>query len=150
MIIEDIGKRLEEERQRLGIKAVDVYSELDIHQNTYKNYEMGRREMPSSLLVTLWNMGFDVIYILTGQRIGDIATDVINNGESYVPSYHQRLIHLPEIMDLDNPSDRLLGAMYHAEEALVQAGANANEDYDYKTLATLGLGLIDTVKRGNP
>ena len=146
MIIEDIGKRLEEERQRLGIKAVDVYSELDIHQNTYKNYEMGRREMPSSLLVTLWNMGFDVIYILTGQRIGDIATDVINNGESYVPSYHQRLIHLPEIMDLDNPSDRLLGAMYHAEEALVQAGANANEDYDYKTLATLGLGLIDTVK----
>ena len=36
MIIEDIGKRLEEERQRLGIKAVDVYSELDIHQNTYK------------------------------------------------------------------------------------------------------------------
>ena len=146
MIIEDIGKRLEEERQRLGIKAVDVYSELDIHQNTYKNYEMGRREMPSSLLVTLWNMGFDVIYILTGQRIGDIATDVINNGESYVPSYHQRLIHLPEIMDLDNPSDRLLGAMYHAEEALVQAGANANEDYDYKTLATLGMGLIDTVK----
>lgn len=150
MIIEDIGKRLEEERQRLGIKAVDVYSELDIHQNTYKNYEMGRREMPSSLLVTLWNMGFDVIYILTGQRIGDIATDVINNGESYVPSYHQRLIHLPEIMDLDNPSDRLLGAMYHAEEALVQAGASANEDYDYKTLATLGLGMIDTVKRGNP
>tara|TARA_B100001179_G_C18497154_1_gene362622 strand:+ start:190 stop:642 length:453 start_codon:yes stop_codon:yes gene_type:complete len=149
MIIEDIGKRLEEERQRLGIKAVDVYSELDIHQNTYKNYEMGRREMPSSLLVTLWNMGFDVIYILTGQRIGDIATDVINNGESYVPSYHQRLIHLPEIMDLDNPSDRLLGAMYHAEEALVQAGASANEDYDYKTLATLGLGMIDTVKRGN-
>ena len=150
MIIEDIGKRLEEERQRLGIKAVDVYSELDIHQNTYKNYEMGRREMPSSLLVTLWNMGFDAMYILTGQRIGDIATDVINNGESYVPSYHQRLIHLPEIMDLDNPSDRLLGAMYHAEEALVQAGASANEDYDYKTLATLGLGMIDTVKRGNP
>ena len=149
MIIEDIGKRLEEERQRLGIKAVDVYSELDIHQNTYKNYEMGRREMPSSLLVTLWNMGFDVIYILTGQRIGDVAADVINNGESYVPSYHQRLVHLPEVMDLENPSDRLLAAMYHAEEALVQAGASANEDYDYKTLATLGLGLIDTVKRGN-
>lgn len=150
MIIEDIGKRLEEERQRLGIKAVDVYSELDIHQNTYKNYEVGRREMPSSLLVTLWNMGFDVIYILTGQRMSDIAADVINNGESYVPSYHQRLVHLPEVMDLENPSDRLLGAMYHAEEALVQAGASANEDYDYKTLATLGLGMIDTVKRGNP
>lgn len=145
MIIEDIGKRLEEERQRLGIKAVDVYSELDIHQNTYKNYEMGRREMPSSLLVTLWNMGFDVIYILTGQRIGDVAADVINNGESYVPSYHQRLVHLPEIMDLDNPSDRLLTAMYHAEEALVQAGASANEDYDYKTLGQLGLGLLDSV-----
>ena len=56
------------------------------------------------------------------------------------------MINLPDILDLESPSDRLLGAMYHAEEAFVQAGANANEDYDYKILATLGLGLIDTVK----
>ncbi len=141
-----MGQRLEEERQRLGLMAVEVYEDptVKIAQTTYKNYETGKRDMPSSLLKKLWDMGFDVMYVLTGQRLEDIALDI--KAHSNAPSYHQRLVHLPEIMDLDNPSDRLLTAMYHAEEALVQAGAIANEDYDYKTLATLGLGLIDTVK----
>lgn len=141
-----MGKRLEAERQRLGLMAVEVYEEptIRIAQTTYKNYETGKRDMPSSLLIKLWNIGFDVMYVLTGQRLEDIALDVRSHKD--LPSYHQRLINLPDILDLESPSDRLLGAMYHAEEALVQAGANANEDYDYKTLATLGLGLIDTVK----
>ncbi|GLR27794.1 hypothetical protein SAMN05660405_02570 [Psychrobacter pacificensis] len=145
----EIGKRLEAERQRLGLMATEVYDDktIGIAQTTYKNYESGKRDMPASLLIKLWNIGFDVMYVLTGQRLEDIALDVQAHGS--VPSYHQRLIHLPDIMDLDNPSDKLLNAMYHAEEALVQAGASANEDYDYKTLATLGLGMIDTVKRGN-
>ena len=142
----EVGKRLEAERQRLGLMAVEVYEEptIRIAQTTYKNYETGKRDMPSSLLIKLWNIGFDVMYVLTGQRLEDIALDVRSHKD--MPSYHQRLINLPDILDLESPSDRLLGAMYHAEEALVQAGANANEDYDYKTLATLGLGLIDTVK----
>ncbi|MGP5647526.1 hypothetical protein ACTXPO_02645 [Psychrobacter celer] len=146
----NMGTRLESERQRLGLMAVEVYEDptIKIAQTTYKNYETGKRDMPSSLLKKLWDMGFDVMYVLTGQRLEDIVLDVKRH--SGAPSYHQRLVHLPEIMDLDNPSDRLLTAMYHAEEALVQAGASANEDYDYKTLATLGLGMIDTVKRGNP
>ncbi len=150
MDLAEMGKRIELEKVRLGLKSSEVCTQLDIHANTYRNYELGKCDMPISLLAKLWDAGFDAMYILTGQRIGDVAADVINNGESYVPSYHQRLVYLPEIMDLDNPSDRLLDAMYHAEEALVQAGASANEDYDYKTLATLGLGMIDTVKRGNP
>jgi len=142
----EVGKRLEAERQRLGLMAVEVYEEptIRIAQTTYKNYETGKRDMPSSLLIKLWNIGFDVMYVLTGQRLEDIALDVRSHKD--LPSYHQRLINLPDILDLESPSDRLLGAMYHAEEALVQAGANANEDYDYKILATLGLGLIDTVK----
>lgn len=144
-----MGQRLEEERQRLGLMAVEVYEDptVKIAQTTYKNYETGKRDMPSSLLIKLWNIGFDVMYVLTGQRLEDIALDVRSHKD--LPSYHQRLVNLPDILDLESPSDRLLGAMYHAEEALVQAGANANEDYDYKTLATLGLGMIDTVKRGN-
>lgn len=141
-----MGKRLEAERQRLGLMAVEVYEEptIRIAQTTYKNYETGKRDMPSSLLIKLWNIGFDVMYVLTGQRLEDVALDVKSHSD--LPLYHQRLINLPDILDLESPSDRLLGAMYHAEEALVQAGASANEDYDYKILATLGLGLIDTVK----
>lgn len=144
MDIDAIAERLVSERQKLGLRAVDVYTQTDMHQNTYRNYEIGKRDMPASLLVKLWNIGFDVMYILTGQRLEDIALDVKASGG--VPSYHQRLITLPEIMDIENPADLLLTAMYHAEEALIQAGAEANSDYSYKDLATIGMGMMDKVK----
>ena len=35
--LEMIGKRLEDERKRLGMTAVEVYQSLDIAQTTYKN-----------------------------------------------------------------------------------------------------------------
>lgn len=146
MDLAEIGKRIELERVRLGLKSSEICTQLDIHANTYRNYELGKRDMPVSLLAKLWDVGFDVMYVLIGQKIGDVASDAINNGESYVPSYHQRLITLPEIMDIENPADLLLTAMYHAEEALIQAGAEANSDYSYKDLATIGMGMMDKVK----
>ena len=141
-----IGQRIIDERTRLGMKSIDTANTLGIHQNTFRNYESGKSDLPTSYLAKLWDAGFDAMYILTGQRIGDVAADVISNGESYVPSYHQRLIHLPEVMDINNPADALLTAMYHAEEALIQTGAIANDDYNYKDLAKIGLGLINIVK----
>lgn len=141
-----IGQRIIDERTRLGMKSIDTANTLGIHQNTFRNYESGKSDLPTSYLAKLWDAGFDAMYILTGQRIGDVAADVINNGESYVPSYHQRLVHLPDVMDINNPADALLTAMYHAEEALIQTGAIANDDYNYKDLAKIGLGLINIVK----
>lgn len=149
MSINPMGERLESERNRLGLNAVSVYEapEVNIAQTTYKNYEAGRRDIPSTLLAKLWDMGFDVMYVLTGQRLEDIAVDVLNNDEGAgLPLYHQRLIDLPEDMDINNPADALLVAMYHAEEAMIQAGARANNDYDYQYLGTIGLGLMDKVK----
>lgn len=142
----EIGQRIKSERQRLGLTAIKIYDAptIGIAQTTYKNYETGERDMPASLLAKLWDIGFDVMYVLTGQRLEDVAIDALNQTD--IPVYHQRLIHLPEVMDTDAPSDKLLVAMYHAEETLVQAGATANEDYDYRLLATLGLGLLDSVK----
>ena len=64
--LEMIGKRLEDERKRLGMTAVEVYQSLDIAQTTYKNYETGKRDIFASLLAKLWDMGFDVLYIVTG------------------------------------------------------------------------------------
>lgn len=150
MDLVEIGQRVESERQRLGLTAVEVYDDprIKIAQTTYKNYEIGKRDMPSSLIIKLWNIGFDVMYVLTGQRLEDLAGDMSNGvaGEQTLPLYHQRLVMLPEIVDTNNPADALLVAMYHAEEALVQAGAEAHSDYNYKDLATIGLGLIDIVK----
>ena len=146
MDLAEIGKRIELERVRLGLKSSEICTQLSIHANTYRNYELGKRDMPASLLAKLWHMGFDAMYVLTGQNMGDIATDVINNDESYVQNYHQRLIHLPEVMDLENPADKLLTAMYHAEEALVQCGASSGVDYSRLDLAKIGVGIVDKIK----
>lgn len=146
----EIGERLENERKRLELTAVEVYDDprIKVAQTTYKNYETGKRDMPISMLNTLWQIGFDVMYVLTGQRIKDLAVDASNDDMSIdsLPLYHQRLVHLPEIMDINNPADLMLTAMYHVEEALVQAGATAHEDYSYKDLATIAIGLLDSVK----
>jgi len=66
--IKGIGDRLKIERKRLGLKAVTVYESLNIAQTTYKNYEEGRRDIPSSLLINLWHLGFDITTILLGNQ----------------------------------------------------------------------------------
>ena len=148
MSLIELGARIEEEKVRLGLLSSQVCTALGIHANTYRNYELGKRDMPMSLLVKLWDAGFDAMYILTGQRIKDLAVDASNDDMSIdsLPLYHQRLVHLPEIMDINNPADLMLTAMYHVEEALVQAGATAYEDYSYKDLAKISIGLLDSVK----
>ena len=65
-----IGERLEAERKRLGYTAIEVYNSLDIAQTTYKGYETGKRDISAGLLAQLWDMGFDVLYIVTGKQIG--------------------------------------------------------------------------------
>lgn len=144
-ILADMGERLLAERERLELKAVDVYGDkrVAIAQTTYKNYETGKRDMPSSLLSKLWDMGFDVMYVLTGQRLEQLEKDAVHaTGVKIQP----RLVQLPEEMDTFNPADALLLAMYHVEEAMIQAGAVANNDYEYKDLAKIAVGMVDIVK----
>ena len=143
MDLETIGNRIESERLRLGHSNADVCSELEIHFNTYRNYETGKRDMPSSLLAKLWEMGFDVMYVLTGQRLEQLEKDAV---QSAGVTIQPRLVHLPEEMDTFNPADALLLAMYHVEEAMIQAGAVANNDYNYKDLAKIAVGMVDVVK----
>ena len=126
--LEMIGKRLEDERKRLGMTAVEVYQSLDIAQTTYKNYETGKRDIFASLLAKLWDMGFDVLYIVTGVY-AESASASASDGV-----IQHRLVRLPDNTDTNVLSDSLLVAMYHAEEALIQAGAVAEKDYSYQDL----------------
>ena len=121
-----IGERLEAERKRLGYTAIEIYNALDVAQTTYKGYETGKRDISAGLLAQLWDMGFDVLYIVTGVYAESASTNdrVIQH----------RLVRLPENTDTNVLSDSLLVAMYHAEEALIQAGAVAEKDYNYQDL----------------
>lgn len=65
-----IGARLLEERKRLHLTGKDVAKLLEVHDNTYRNYENGRRDMHSEILVKLDKAKFDVNYLLFSKRKG--------------------------------------------------------------------------------
>lgn len=138
---ESIGKRVELEKTRLDLKNSEVCSALDIHLSTYRNYETGKRDMPISLLVKLWEMGFDAMYILTGNTLRElqaqqISTDASSNASS---DLNQRLI--PSINS--DSSNFLLDKMIYVEDAFQIAGAKNGEDYTYKDLVQIALMTAD-------
>lgn len=74
------GQRLVAERERLGLKAVDVYTHLDIHRNSQSQYERGIKEPGISYLMGLMSLGFDVVWLLSGDDQSR-ATEVLNDDE---------------------------------------------------------------------
>ncbi len=142
--LEDIGKRIELEKVRLGLKSVDVCSILDIHPNTYRNYETGKRDMPISLLIKLWDKGFDLIYIMTGRKINereeDSGTSIVG-GNSYSSS-GTRLIPDQTLYEKNESDNILISKMYEVETSLQKVGAAAREDYSYVDLASIATKMI--------
>ena len=140
--LEEIGKRIELERVRLNLKSLDVCSKLDIHPNTYRNYESGKRDIPASLLSRLIYMGFDVMYILTGDTLRDWANDldsVVRGDEK--PSFGRRLLPNRDETRYDEALERLI----RVEDTFQKAGATSNEDYTLKDIVQMAL-IVSTSK----
>lgn len=63
-----IHVRLREERERLGLLQKDVAGLVGMTPRAQLMYEAGDRHPDSNYLAKLAQNGFDVLYILTGQR----------------------------------------------------------------------------------
>lgn len=64
----DIGLRLREERELLGLNQ-DEFGELGgVKKNAQSNYENGSRKPSAEYLELIANAGVDVFYVLTGKR----------------------------------------------------------------------------------
>lgn len=89
------GARLEDNRKKLNLKAITVYESLNIAQTTYKNYELGKRDIPSSTLVQLSKLGFDIDYILFGKK-DDGQAGEMGDCLYQVPALAKWLLQQPE------------------------------------------------------
>lgn len=150
----EIGKRLMIEKVRLGLKSLEVSLMLDCHPNTYRNYELGKRDMPVSFLYILSKSRFDEVYILTGKRLQGL---VEGDGEQRVASYIDGGISTdyiapvkkptkPRLFDLEKmrvkesgDSNALTLRCAYLEDALLLAGAKPYEDYSYLEVMKLAL-----------
>lgn len=64
----NIGLRLKEERERMGLSQVAMGEIANVKKLTQLNYEKGERFPDALYLSTLANFGLDVQYVVTGIR----------------------------------------------------------------------------------
>lgn len=128
-----IGERLTEERNRLNLAQTDVTKMADITQATLSRYERGERVPTLEACFHLYNIGYDILYVMTGDR-GE-------TNDRFVTS--RRLVDLPDVYDVNVVADRLMVMMYHAEESMLQFGAVAEKDYTLKDLALIASNMME-------
>ena len=90
MELESFGHRLVVERERLGLKAVDVYTALNIHRNSQSQYERGIKEPGISYLAGLMTLGFDVVWLLSGESV-ERSIEVLNEDERTLLGAYRQL-----------------------------------------------------------
>lgn len=68
------GARLKEERERLRLTQPQITDITGTSKQTQSAYENGRTPPKSDFLAKLAAFGFDVSYIITGERLENTAT----------------------------------------------------------------------------
>jgi len=73
-----IGKRLADERKRLGLSQQSVADSLGISRSSVAMIETDRAPLEANRLVLLSEFGFDYVYLLTGQPARLVAGDMLD------------------------------------------------------------------------
>jgi transcriptional regulator with XRE-family HTH domain len=116
----EVGKRIREERQKLGLSQALFAEKAGVHRNTQANYETGRRVPDSLYFIAIRRIGVDIGYVLDGYQVSDtdeIETPLIDLGVSLgrfldrqqPPSENEALPENTGDIDIDLLSDVLAG-----------------------------------------
>ena len=88
-LIKTMGERLTAERLRLNFTQKHVYTALGIGVATLSRYENGHRPLDMLQAHEFAALGYDMHYVLTGQRIGDSASDLTESERAWLELYRQ-------------------------------------------------------------
>lgn len=69
----EICSRLKEARENLGLSQQALAERCGVTARSQRNYESGERLPDAAYLAALAAAGVDVLYVLTGQRMGGAA-----------------------------------------------------------------------------
>lgn len=84
-----IARRLVAERKRLGLHQDDVRKALGVAYATMSRYENGHRMPEATQIGQLAIMGFDINYVITGQRPNLSTSDLSNEEQAWLELYRQ-------------------------------------------------------------
>ena len=68
LIADQVGERLREERERLGLNQTEFGALLGVSRGTQKNYELGANSLDLRYVAALEECGVDAAFVLTGRR----------------------------------------------------------------------------------
>lgn len=74
----ETGKRLKDERVRLGFNQAEFAERLGIHKNTQRNYEAGKRIPTVQYYENASKLGVNIPYVVTGETIMEFPGKVSN------------------------------------------------------------------------
>ena len=97
-----VGRRLVEERERLGMSQTAFFTACEVSKKAQFNFENDHNIPGGAYLIAAAALGADVLYILTGQRTGGASA--------------------PAPARAVSEGDRVLLDNFHAAPAQVQAG----------------------------
>lgn len=81
------GLRIKEERSRLGLSQKALGEIIGKQPNAILNYEKGVREIDIIDLIALYHAGFDIWFLITGQRTGIVPLPA--NEQEILRLFHQ-------------------------------------------------------------
>lgn len=64
----DLGHRLQLERKRIGLNQDEFAQSIGVAKRTLAGYEGGTGEIGAAALALAYELGVDVLYVLTGSR----------------------------------------------------------------------------------
>jgi transcriptional regulator with XRE-family HTH domain len=85
-----LGKRLQEERQRLGISQTSLGVVGGVSKRTQINYEAGEKAPDTNYLLAISNAGVDLLYILMAEKINGAACTPLSREETDLLGHYRR------------------------------------------------------------
>ncbi|WP_230139419.1 helix-turn-helix domain-containing protein [Pseudomonas sp. Bi130] len=87
LIADQVGERLREERERLGLNQTEFGMLLGVSRGTQKNYELGASSLDLRYVTALEERGVDAAFVLTGRRSTPLGQLFTPDEEKLITQY---------------------------------------------------------------
>ena len=87
LIADQVGERLREERERLGLNQTEFGALLGVSRGTQKNYEQGANSLDLRYVAALEDCGVDAAFVLTGRRSTPLGQVFSTEEETLIKQY---------------------------------------------------------------
>ena len=82
-----LGKRLQEERKRIGLTQQEIADMAGVRREMWSRYENGSVSPGARVFKAISELGMDQLYILTGTRINPVAERYTDDEKEIITLY---------------------------------------------------------------